>query len=159
MDGHQHVHVFPAVISVAVRLAERHGIRWMRLPDEPAPPSAGRLKNDNGVLFAEAEMFSGLAAQARVHLDKARVKKTDAFRGLYLKGRLSVEFLGEVLENLPGGLTELMVHPGRAASGDEGPFSYFSTAERLSELRALMDERFRSALARCGVSLVSFLEV
>ncbi len=159
MDGHQHVHVFPAVTSLAVRLAERHGIRWMRLPDEPAPPSAGRLKKDNGVLFEEAEIFSGLAAQARVHLDKTRVKTTDAFRGLYLKGRLSVELLEKILENLPGGLTELMVHPGRAAQGDDSPFSYFSTSERLSELRALMDERFRTALTRCGVSLVSFLEV
>jgi predicted glycoside hydrolase/deacetylase ChbG (UPF0249 family) len=159
MDGHQHVHVFPAVASLAVRLAERHGIRWMRMPDEPAPPSAGRLKQENGALFEEAEMFSGLAARARVHLDKARVKKTDAFRGLYLKGRLSVELLREILENLPGGLTELMVHPGRVAQGDESPFSYFSTAERLSELKTLMDERFRAALARCGVSLVSFMEV
>ena len=104
-------------------------------------------------------MFSGLAARARVHLDKARVKTTDAFRGLYLKGRLSVELLAEVLENLPEGLTELMVHPGRVAQGDESPFSSFSTAERLGELKTLTDERFRSALARCGVSLVSFLEV
>ena len=103
-------------------------------------------------------MFSGLAAEARVHLERARVKKTDAFRGLYLKGRLSVELLEEVLENLPAGLTELMVHPGRAASGD-GPFAYFSTPERLGELQALTDERFKTALTRCGVSLVSFLEV
>jgi predicted glycoside hydrolase/deacetylase ChbG (UPF0249 family) len=159
MDGHQHVHVFPAVTSLAVRLAERHGIRWMRIPDEPEPPFAGRLKREDSALFEEAQMFSGLAAKARVHLDKARVKKTDAFRGLYLKGRLSVELLEEVLENLPGGLTELMVHPGKTAEGDDSPFSYFSTSERWGELQALMDERFRAALTRCGVGLVSFLEV
>ena len=104
-------------------------------------------------------MFSGLAAKARVHLEKARVKKTDAFRGLYLKGRLSVELLEDFLENLPAGLTELMVHPGRAAADGDGPFSYFSTSERLGELQALMNERFRIALTRCGVDLVSYLEV
>jgi len=159
MDGHQHVQVFPAVTSLASRLADRHGIRWMRIPDEPAPPTAGSLAPANSELFEEARMFSGLAAEARVHLERARVKKTDAFRGLYLKGRLSVELLEEVLENLPAGLTELMVHPGRAAAGDDGPFSYFSTPERLGELQALTDERFRTALTRCGVGLVSFLEV
>jgi len=159
MDGHQHVHVFPAVIPLALRLAERHGIRWMRVPDEPAPPSTERLKEEDCVLFEEAKIFSGLAAQARVHLDKTHVKTTDAFRGLYLKGRLSVELLEEVLENLYGGLTELMVHPGRAASDQDGPFSYFSTSERWSELKVLRNERFRTALTRCSVSLVSFLEV
>lgn len=159
MDGHQHVHVFPAVTSVALRLAKRHGIRWMRIPDEPAPPTAGSLAPAYPELFEEARIFSGLAAEARVHLERARVKKTDAFRGLYLKGRLSVELLEEVLENLPAGLTELMVHPGRAAADDDGPFSYFSTPERLGELQALTDERFRTALTRCGVGLVSFLEV
>lgn len=159
MDGHQHIHLFPAVASLALRLAERHGIRWVRMPDEPAPPAAGSQEPENPALSEEARMFSALAAEARVHFERARVKKTDAFKGLYLKGRVSVELLEEVLVNLPAGLTELMVHPGREAAGDDGPFSYFSTTERLGELQALMNERFKAALARCGVGLVSFLEV
>lgn len=159
MDGHQHVHVFPAVTPLTLRLAERHGIRWVRLPEEPPPPSAGCLKREDTALDEEAKMFSGLAAKARVHFDKSRVMKTNAFRGLYLKGRLSVDLLEEVLENLPGGLTELMVHPGRAAADAGGPFSYFSTSDRWAELKALTDQRFRDALVRQGVGLVSFLEV
>ncbi len=159
MDGHQHVHVFPAVTSSALRLAERHGIRWVRMPHEPAPPAAKTSGTEYPVLSDEARRFSDMAAEARVHFEKARVKKTDAFRGLYLKGRLSVELLEEVLVNLPAGLTELMVHPGKAAAGNDGPFSYFSTPERLGELEALMSGRFKAALARCGVGLVSFLEV
>lgn len=159
MDGHQHVHIFPAVAPQALRLAERHGIRWVRLPEETPPLSAGPLKREDRSLDKEAKMFSGLAAKARVHFDGSRVMKTDDFRGLYLKGRLSVELLEEVLENLPCGLTELMVHPGRAAADAGGPFSYFSTADRWAELKALTDKRFRDALVRHGVGLVSFLEV
>jgi predicted glycoside hydrolase/deacetylase ChbG (UPF0249 family) len=156
MDGHQHVHIFPAVAPATLRLAERHGIRWVRLPEEPPPSSAGRLRREEAALREEAEMFSGLASRARVHFDESRVMRTDAFRGLYLKGRLSVELLEDVLKNLPGGLTELMVHPGRAAVDAGGPFSYFSTADRWAELKALMDTRFRDALVRQGVRLVSF---
>jgi len=159
MDGHQHVHVFPAVTSLALRLAEHHGIRWVRMPHEPAPPAVKTPGPEYRAISEEARMFSDLAVKARVHFERARVKKTDAFRGLYLKGRVSVELLEEVLVNLPAGLTELMVHPGKEAAGDDGPFSYFSTQERLGELQALMDERFKAALARCGVDLVSFPEV
>jgi len=158
MDGHQHVHVFPAVTPSALRLAERHGIRWVRMPDEPVPVAAGSPEREYHGLYEEARIFSALAAEARVHFEGTRVKKTDAFRGLYLKGRLTVELLEEVLVNLPAGLTELMVHPGRETAGDDGPFSYFSTPERLGELKALVNDRFKAALARCGVDLVSFLE-
>lgn len=159
MDGHQHVHVFPAVAPLVLPIAERHKIRWVRLPVEPAPPSDGPRKQAEAALSEEAGMFSGLAAGARVHFDRSRVMKTDAFRGLYLKGRLTVELLEKVVENLPDGVTELMVHPGRAAADDRGPFSYFSTSDRWAELQALMDGRFRAALDRCGVRLVSFLEL
>jgi predicted glycoside hydrolase/deacetylase ChbG (UPF0249 family) len=131
----------------------------VRLPEEPPPPPAGGLKREDTALDEEAEMFSGLGAIARVHFDKSHVMKTDAFRGLYLKGRVSVDLLEEVLENLPVGLTELMVHPGRAAAESGGPFSCFSTSDRWAELKALMDQRFRDALVRQGVGLVSFLEV
>ncbi len=159
MDGHQHVHVFPAVAPLVLPVAERHGIRWVRLPLEPMPRSDEPAQRAEAAFFEEAEMFSGLAVRARVHFDRSRVMKTDAFRGLYLKGRLSVELLEKVVENLPEGVTELMVHPGRAADAGRGPFSYFSTSDRWTELQALMDGRFRAALSRHGVRLVSFLEV
>jgi len=35
MDGHQHVHVFPAVVTPAAEAARAHGIPWFRIPEEP----------------------------------------------------------------------------------------------------------------------------
>jgi len=32
LDGHQHVHLFPAVIGSAVRIAEEYKVPWMRMP-------------------------------------------------------------------------------------------------------------------------------
>ena len=49
LDGHQHVHVFPAVVRAAVAAARENKIPWMRIPEEgpttgsaPAPENLGR---------------------------------------------------------------------------------------------------------------------
>ncbi|MEI7638849.1 MAG: ChbG/HpnK family deacetylase, partial [Syntrophus sp. (in: bacteria)] len=85
---------------------------------------------------------------------------TDHFRGLYLKGRLSLPLLGELLNDLPAGLTELMVHPGRApAEPGQGPFAAFSTVDREGELDVLLDSKLLNAVKEKGVSLMSFPDI
>ncbi|KAF6773241.1 hypothetical protein AHF37_07775 [Paragonimus kellicotti] len=34
VDGHQHVHVLPAIVPVLCRILPRHNVRWIRLPQE-----------------------------------------------------------------------------------------------------------------------------
>lgn len=191
LDGHQHVHVFPAVIAAAVRAAQRHGISWLRIPEEPMlvppairkkippapPPSRGReLQNISYDLTAkrvslhkvqptillcrEAARFSRIAASARPFLSGSDVRTTGHFRGLYLKGRLSLPHLEELLNDLPDGLTELMVHPGRAlAESGEGPFAAFSTLDREGELNVLLDPMLLKILKEKGVYLTPYPEV
>jgi len=237
LDGHQHVHVFPAVIAAAVRAAQRHGIPWLRIPEEPATiPSALRTEELPGVsklhcydlaktpntpshsrggrgwgwvlsnycrflphpppdlplegggnklLFAtssrcnsmvkrmprnkvpppislrrEAAMFSSLAAAARPFLNGSAIRTTDHFRGLYLKGRLSFPRLERLLNDLPAGLTELMVHPGRApAVPGQGPFAAFSNTDREGELDVLLDHRLPEALKEKGIMLTPYPEI
>jgi len=241
LDGHQHVHIFPAAIAAAVQAAQRHGIAWLRIPEEPATipsalrkeefPGAGKLRCDelargrilsfretpspsrgglgwgwvlfnycrflphpppdlplegggNKLHFAsssrrnsmvkrrsrykvqqtmllrrEAAMFSLLAAAARPILNGSGVRTTDHFRGLYLKGRLSLPLLEELLNDLPAGLTELMVHPGRAPAGpSQGPFAAFSTVDREGELYVLLDSKLLNILKEKTVSLTPFPE-
>ena len=57
----------------------------------------------------------------------------------------------ETLRTLPVGLTELMVHPGIAATADgfEGP-------EREAEVRALTDARLKPLLKELGIGLTHF---
>ena len=37
LDGHQHVHILPAVVRAAAEAANAHGIPWVRIPEEPCP--------------------------------------------------------------------------------------------------------------------------
>jgi predicted glycoside hydrolase/deacetylase ChbG (UPF0249 family) len=157
IDGHQHIHVFPAVIGPVLDAAKHRGIRWMRIPAEPLPgPDAGIPGN----LLEEARSFVALGKAARARLEGSGLRATDHFRGLLLKGRLSVETLLAALEQLPDGLTELMVHPGRVAAGSAaGPFAGFSTAEREREIDALLDPSVRRALKQSGIVLTNYREV
>jgi predicted glycoside hydrolase/deacetylase ChbG (UPF0249 family) len=154
IDGHQHVHVFPSALPAVAETARGHGIRRMRIPDETVPSGDETVPAD---LLEEARRFGSLGREARKILAGTGIVSSDHFRGLLLKGRLSVETLLAELGQLPCGLTELMVHPGRVPAED--PFSAFSSPERERELDALLDPRFRLALDRAGVVLVSFREV
>ena len=155
MDGHQHIHVFPAVVMLAAEAARTFGIPWMRIPEElPDDFSAGW---SSAPVKDEAWFFSGHAQAARPLFAEMGISATDHFRGLHLKGRLPASLWTEFLEAIPQGLTELMVHPGRAPGhAASGPFSGFSTPDREKELEALVDGRFCAALLATGVELTPF---
>jgi len=157
LDGHQHVHLFPAAIGSAVRIAQEVKVPWMRIPEEPPVQDAAGSFPDG--LLEEARRFSDIARQARKHLQGTTILTTDHFRGLYLKGRLSLSTLKGLLQTLPKGLTELMVHPGRIPPTPlPGPFSAFSTPARELELETLLHVDFRLALSEAGVTLTPFPE-
>jgi chitin disaccharide deacetylase len=157
LDGHQHVHVFPAAIEVTACAAEEFGIPWIRIPEEPTPNEP--LAKAGSSYALEAATFSRLAASARAQMSKSSLKMTEHFRGLYLKGLLSLEFLEQVFQSLPPGLTELMVHPGKApGESASGSFSAFSNAEREKELAVLKSSGFQLLLKKHSVQLTSFPE-
>jgi predicted glycoside hydrolase/deacetylase ChbG (UPF0249 family) len=159
IDGHQHVHVFPAAIKAVCAAAKKHNIPWVRIPNEPEPSA---LEDDIAdSLIEEARAFSSVARSARFHLEDAGLKATDHFRGFYLKERSSLPRMQKIINELPPGLTEIMVHPGRASTGHPpaGPFSSFSTVDRERELHVLLNERFRLALSQNDAILIPFPEV
>ena len=107
----------------------------------------------------EARLLSGLGWTARPLILEARRNITDHFRGLYLKGRLTVQKLESVLQCLPDGLTELMVHPGRVIGNlPKTPFSSFSTVEREQELETLLNAKLRLILKEMKIILTPFPE-
>jgi chitin disaccharide deacetylase len=153
LDGHQHVHILPAVIGMAMAAAKSHGIPWVRIPEEQ-PITLGDLPDDEA---EEAISFCTRAKAARPLFRESGLLIPDHFRGLYLKGRLPDSHWMKFLKGIPQGITELMVHPGRvSASFASSPFSRFSTRDRETELQALADGRFQQALLEAGVELTRF---
>jgi predicted glycoside hydrolase/deacetylase ChbG (UPF0249 family) len=157
LDGHQHVHVFPAVLRAMLGAAQRHRIPWIRIPYEPEPKSPDFTIPSS--FCEEARFFSGLGQTARSILLESGLRPPDHFRGLYLKGRFSIQVLESVLRWLPDGLTELMVHPGRIVANPlETPFSSFSTVEREQELETLLNAKLSLILKEMKIILTPFPE-
>jgi predicted glycoside hydrolase/deacetylase ChbG (UPF0249 family) len=154
VDGHQHVHVFPSALRTVADTARDCGIRRMRIPDETPAPVHDAVGTDS---LEEARRFAALGREAREALAGTGIVSSDHFRGLALKGRLDLEGLLKLIETLSEGTTELMVHPGRVPA--ENAFSAFSSGDRERELEALLAPRFRLALDRAGVVLISFREI
>ncbi|MDF1554164.1 MAG: ChbG/HpnK family deacetylase [Deferrisomatales bacterium] len=150
LDGHQHVHLYPAVLPLALEAARCAGIRWFRVPDQHLA-----LERQASGLPPGAARFATLAARARPAVEAAGLRCADHFRGLDLVGRLDQETLHHVVAALDEGVTELMVHPGHAGP-DVGPFSRFSSPARDTERLDLLRPGFRRALARAGAVLGPF---
>jgi predicted glycoside hydrolase/deacetylase ChbG (UPF0249 family) len=157
LDGHQHIHVMPVVLPIAVAEASDQKINWIRIPDEPNPSILNLMAQPDS--HDEMAMFGSFGAAARSFIALSEIESCDHFRGLYLKGKLDVTILEGFLRDLPMGLTEWMVHPGRVADTTRtGPFTDFSTGERELELTTLLDPIFPTLLEKYGISLTPFPE-
>ena len=124
----------------------------MRIPDETMPSGDDAVPAD---LLEEVRRFGALGREARRFLAGTGIVSSDHFRGLALKGRLDTEGLLKLLETLPGGITELMVHPGRVPA--EAAFSAFSSPDRERELEVHPGSPFPSC-PRQGRGGIGFLQ-
>jgi predicted glycoside hydrolase/deacetylase ChbG (UPF0249 family) len=101
IDGHRHVHVLPGVWRGVVGVARRSGLAAVRVPVEPAP--GGRAGTKMVVTWAWRLGARGVPGPRGV----------DHFRGIGLLGsRRFADGLLRILDRVPPGDTEVMVHPG-----------------------------------------------
>jgi predicted glycoside hydrolase/deacetylase ChbG (UPF0249 family) len=146
-DSHRHVHAHPTVRGALVAAAGAAGVPIVRRPLEPlwARPAgaAGVVKR---VLIAAAWALPA---------GRRPAAGASSFRGLALHGDRGFQAdLLALLDALPAGSTELMVHPGHddpsVASWD--PY----VAQRALELAALLSAPVRERLGRGDIVLTRF---
>jgi predicted glycoside hydrolase/deacetylase ChbG (UPF0249 family) len=96
LDAHKHVHVYPPVFEVVVRLAERFRVPVVRVPYERT--------------MADLPLLGW--AQRDYRLAASRGIATPQFVGRKMTGVMTADALASAVRRLPPGQTELMVHPG-----------------------------------------------
>lgn len=126
LDSHHHIHRYPEVLDVVVALA-----RHLRLP----------------VRAVDEAMRDRLRA--------AGIATPDHFSQAFYDAAATVETLIDLTERCPGGVLEIMTHPGNA--DDTLPSSYREA--RACELAALTDPRWQGYLAGRGIPLVGFSQL
>ena len=154
LDSHQHLHVLPKIIDVCLELAKKYDIHRMRLPAEgcfftggyPAP-------------LARKIARGGLSLCARLARQRAagRMAMPDAFFGMLAGGHMEQKYFQAVLQALPEGVSEIMVHPGldNAVLGAAYDWQY----HWVDEYHAVTASAVLEYIRQSGIRLISFKEL
>ncbi len=110
IDSHQHLHVLPGVISLALVLAKEYGFSKMRLPAEAFLFSGG-YPVSVGRYIAKCGLTS-CALIAKNAMRRAGISTPEAFFGMIAGGHMFLPHFMAILRALPEGVSEIMVHPG-----------------------------------------------
>lgn len=148
LDGHRHAHVLPGIWPGVAAAARDAGIRVARVPVE-------RPWHESWRPGLTAKRLALAAAWLVASRRTPALRHADHFHGLSLQGGRGVlERLLRLLDALPPGTSELMMHPGHADAALAAADGY--TWQRERELEALLSAALRARLARGDVELVTF---
>ena len=146
-DTHQHFMLFPTVSGLLIELARQERIAAVRLPlpaeapqDDPPPPLGDELALYRRLAPALVELVAGSGLFA-----------PQGLWGMPCLDRMNCAALAELLDRIPAGIWELMIHPG-FVDGDQT----FSGLKREEEMRALIDVDIRRRIVERNVRLTTF---
>ncbi len=118
LDTHKHVHLIPQVLRVVLELAARFSVPWIRSPFDMSPlmPLLKTVAGKNRRVFL-AQHLRGCATRVlhksfQREVRKAGLLAPKAFFGISLTGLWTEQAARCLVERMPPGVTEWMMHPG-----------------------------------------------
>ena len=160
-DTHKHTHAHPRVMNVLGKLARELGITRIRKPVENLRDSWKSMRGEGSA--SAKQLVSSAAVRAVSSRFTAISRKyglryPDYFLGLAVTGQMGTEALCRMIDTLPEGRTEIMLHPGicdaeLAATGSR------LQQQRQMELESLLAPEARRSVERFQVRLISYREL
>jgi len=146
LDSHRHIHVLPPVWRAITAVAARAGNLAIRVPRDRVGSGGG----------GPGRSLARVALSVATRISAGRTPPAAAaVVGISLHGlRDFKEGLLRVLDRLPSGYTECIVHPGYVGPRLAALDSY--TIARECELAALLSPSVRARLRRDDITLTSF---
>lgn len=112
IDGHLNMHLHPTVFRILAELMPRYGITTFRLARERL---SHNLRFDGERKFGkalESLIFGFLTDHARPELDRLGVAYASEVKGVLNSGRMTEEYILNIIDGIQEGLTEIYFHPG-----------------------------------------------
>lgn len=156
-DTHKHAHMFPAIYRPMLQAAKEAGIAAVRNPFEPpalqwlAAPHLWKRGLQTTFLRYYRSGF-------RAAVKDARLKTTDGTVGINATGNLDANWLRRIIQGLPEGTWELVVHPGYLDTDLQGAGTRLLKSREV-EREALLSDEFRKLLTREKIELISYWEL
>jgi len=112
IDGHLNIHLHPTVFRILAELMPRYGITTFRLAREQLTQN---LRFDRERMFGKTVdhvIFGFLTDHARPELDRLGIRYASEVKGVLNSGRMTEEYILNIIDGVQEGLTEIYFHPG-----------------------------------------------
>jgi chitin disaccharide deacetylase len=114
LDSHKHVHTYPPIFGIVADLATRFAVPAVRVPYES--PWMGPVRAHLRDAEIRRQALENLALRPWTRRDGRLLamhsRTPPAFFGRVHTGRVTREVLARIVNRLPDGVSELMMHPG-----------------------------------------------
>ncbi len=108
IDSHQHMHMLPGVIDIALDAAQAIGLSATRISKSPLFTG---FSGNPAQLIGRAGLWT-LATLAKKRAQARHFRTPDHFAGIVAGEAVTETHLRRIIENLKNGTTEIMMHPG-----------------------------------------------
>lgn len=152
VDGHQHMHMLPVVLSTLAQLSGEFRIRASRIPSEEWGVA---LRLDRSGFLEKTGLsmaFGMLGPYARRQFRSVGIRFPERVYGLLQSGRMTEDYLLQLIPRIRADWVEIYSHPttdsAASARGASRP-----------QLDALISRRVREALLTQGFRLATYREL
>lgn len=151
IDSHQHLHMLPQIWRIVQVLMKKYRLHRLRVPREAytfkvMTASPVRLLGRDGLTY--------LAKKVIPDVKRLHFTTTDYFWGMIDGGHMTTANLAYILRNLPFGVHEIMMHPGRSTAVLARQFSWGYHWEE--ELQALVSPEIRQLAEKKQIEFINY---
>jgi len=147
-NAHRHFHLHPVVGALIAAIGARFGLRAARVPLEPSSVLRNVERQRHA---APALLLKPFAQLLRRRFRAARLLVPDQVFGLRWSGQMHRARLRGLIGNLPGGLTEIYLHPATGPFAGAAPGYHYR-----EEFEALIAEEVIDASRDTSLRLGGF---
>ncbi len=150
VNAHKHFHLHPTIAALMVKIGKSHGVKGARVPLEPQAV-LGRIEPHKPA--GVTRLTAPFARALRVRFRRAGIATPDSVFGLAWSGAMTAGRLAGLIEHLPGGLSEIYMHPATGPYPGSAPGYLYA-----QEFAALTDSQFPALIAAKGIKTGGFCD-
>ena len=154
IDGHLNIHLHPTVFAFLTELMPHYGITSFRLSRERLFHNLRFDQQRRMGKTVERIIFGSLARHALPQLKTLGIRYATEVKGVLNSGRMTEEYVLQILDGLHEGLTEMYFHPGILP--DREITRRMPDYRHGDELTAITSPRIKDRLAELGIVLQNY---
>lgn len=154
IDGHLNIHMHPTVFRILSELMPAYGITSFRLSNERLDHNLRFDKERRFGKTVERIIFGSLANHCRPALEQLGINHAVEVKGLLNSGRMTTNYILNVLDDLQEGMTEFYFHPGILPDGEIS--RRMPDYRHEDELAAITSPAVKEKIHALGIELVNY---